>query len=83
MLDGDALNQRGFHWILDISGELSPVAGDLLTEEDGGELADIGGLSSAKMVDESRHDLWVFGQAPYLILGLATGVIVRHKELDQ
>lgn len=64
-------------------GELGPVAGDLLAEEDGGELADVGGLGGAHVVNERGDRLRVLQQPPDLILRLPPGVVVRHLELDQ
>lgn len=66
-----------------MGGQLGPMAGDLLAEEDGGELADVGALGGAEVVDERRHHLRVLRQPLYLLLRLPPGVVVRHQELDQ
>lgn len=63
--------------------KLWPVGGDLLAEEHGGELADVGGLGGAEVVDERRHHLRVAGQPPDLLLRLPPRVVVRHQELDK
>lgn len=83
MLHGDALDERLFDKLAELGRQLGPVAGDLLAEENGGELTDVGGFGGAEVVDESRHHLRVFGQPLNLILGLAAGVVVRHEELDK
>ena len=59
------------------------MSGDSFTEEDGGELADVGGFSGAEVLDEGGNDLRILGEALDLILGLTTSVVVRHEELDQ
>lgn len=83
MLHSDALNERLLNEVFELGRELRPVAGDLLAEEHGGELPDVGGLSGAKMLNESRHHLGVLGQALYLLLRLTSSVVVRHQELYQ
>lgn len=59
MFDGDAVDEGGFDGLAEVGGELGPVAGDLLAEEDGGELPDVGGLGGAEVVDEGRDYLRV------------------------
>lgn len=82
MLQGDAIDEGGFDGLAEVGGELGPVAGDLLAEEDGGELADVGGLGGAKVVDEGGDDLRVLGQPLDLLLRLPPCVVVRHQKLD-
>lgn len=82
MFESDALDEGGLDGVLDGGGELGPVAGDLLAEEDGGELADVGGLGGAEVVEEGGDDLGVLRQPLYLLLGLPPSVVVRHQELD-
>lgn len=59
------------------------MAGDLLAEENGGELTDVRGLGGAEVVDQRRNHLRVLGQSLNLILSLAAGVVVWHEELNQ
>ena len=44
MLHGDGFNEGLLNELFELGRELGPVAGDLLAEEDGGELADVGGF---------------------------------------
>lgn len=82
MLHGDALNEGLLDEVLELRRELGPVAGDLLAKEDGGELADVGGLGGAEVLDEGGDHLRILGQPLYLLLRLPPGVVVRHQELD-
>lgn len=59
------------------------MSGDLLAEEHGGELADVGSLGGAEMLHERRDHLWVLRQTLYLLLRLPPGIVVRHQELYQ
>ena len=83
VLHCDAVDEGLLDELLDVGGELGPVAGDLLAEEDGGELADVGGLGGAEVVDEGGDDLGILREALDLVLGLTAGVIVGHQELNQ
>lgn len=83
MLHGDALDEGLLDELLELRGELGPVAGDLLAEEDGGELADVGGLGGAEVLDQRRNHQWILGQPLNLLLRLPPGVVVRHQELYQ
>jgi hypothetical protein len=59
------------------------VGGNLLPEEHGGELADVGSFGRAEVVDERGHHLRVARQPPDLLLRLPPRVVVRHQKLDQ
>lgn len=59
------------------------MASDLLSEEDGGELADVRGLGGAEVVDEGGNDSGVLGQPLDLLLCLPPRVVVRHQELNK
>lgn len=83
VFESDGFDEGGLDGVLDGRGELRPVAGDLLAEEHGGELADVGGLGSAHVMDERRDRLRILEQPLNLILGLPPGVVVGHLELDQ
>lgn len=81
VLEGDAVYEGLLDGEFEGGGELGPMAGDLLAKEDGGELADVGGLCGAEVVDEGGHNSRVLGQALDLLLRLPPGVVVRHQEL--
>ena len=66
-----------------LRGKLGPVASDLLAEEHSGELANIGGFSSAKMMNQSWNHLRILRQTLNLLLSLPASVVVRHQELNQ
>jgi hypothetical protein len=59
------------------------VGGNLLPEEHGGEMADVGSFGRAEVVDERGHHLRVARQPPDLLLRLPPRVVVRHQKLDQ
>lgn len=61
MLKGNAVDEGLLDGELEGRGELGPVAGDLLAEEDGGELANVGGLGGAEVMDEGGHHRRVLG----------------------
>lgn len=83
MLHGDALNEGLLDEVLELRRELGPVAGDLLAEKNGGQLADVGSLGGAEVLNESGDHLRVLGQPLNLVLRLPPGVVVRHQELYQ
>ena len=61
MFHGDAFNERLLDKEFELRREFSPVASDLLAEEDGGELANIGSFSGAKMLSKGGDHLRIFG----------------------
>jgi|APAra0007618328_1042625.scaffolds.fasta_scaffold00978_1 hypothetical protein len=63
--------------------KLSPMSGNPFAEENGGELADVGGFSGAEMLNESGNNLRIFGKTFDLILCLTPSIVVWHEELDQ
>lgn len=63
--------------------ELGPMSGDSFAEEDGRELADVGGFSGAEMLNKSGNNLRIFGKTFDLILCLTPSIIVWHEKLDQ
>jgi len=83
VLHGNGVDEGLLDKLFELWGELGPVAGDLLAEEDGGELADVGGFGSAHVLDESGNDLGVLSETLNLVFGLAAGIIVGHEELNQ
>lgn len=83
MLQSDALYEGVLDELLRLWGKLRPVAGDLLAEENRGELADVGCLGRAEVLDESWDHLWILRQPLNLLLRLPPRVIVRHQELNQ
>lgn len=83
MLHGDAVDKGLLDEEFDVGREFGPMTGDLLAEEDGGELADIGGFGSAEVVNESRNHLRVLGETLDLVLGLTAGIVIGHEELNQ
>lgn len=83
MLQGDTLYEGVLDELLRLRGELGPVASDLLAEEDGRELADVGCLGRAEVLDEGGDHLRILRQPLNLLLGLPPGVIIRHQELNQ
>lgn len=83
MLHGDGFNEGLLNELFELGRELGPVAGDLLAEEDGGELADVGGFGGAHVLNEGGNHLGVLGQTLNLVLGLTAGVVVGHEELNQ
>ena len=68
--------------VLEVGRKLGPMTGDLLSEENGGELADAGSFGGAEVLDESGDDLRILGKPLYLLLRLHPSVVVRHQELD-
>ncbi|RYQ82842.1 hypothetical protein Ahy_B10g101402 [Arachis hypogaea] len=83
VLHGDAVDEGLLDELLELRRELGPVAGDLLAEEDGGELADVGGLGGTEVVNEGGDHLGVLSEALDLVLCLTAGVVVGHEELNQ
>uniref|UniRef100_A0A2P2KVA3 Importin-4 n=1 Tax=Rhizophora mucronata TaxID=61149 RepID=A0A2P2KVA3_RHIMU len=81
VLHGDALDEGLLDEVLELGRELGPVAGDLLAEEDGGQLADVGGLGGAEVLEKGGDHLGILSQPLYLLLGLPPGVVVRHQKL--
>lgn len=51
MLNGDALNERLLDEVLELRRKFGPVSSDLLAEEDGCQLADVGSLGGAEMLN--------------------------------
>lgn len=83
MFEGDAFNEGVLDELTELRGELGPVAGDLLAEEHSRELAHIGGLGRAEVVDQGRNHLRILGQPLNLVLRLPPCIVVRHQELNQ
>lgn len=83
MLHGDGFNEGLLNELFELGRELGPVAGDLLAEEDGGELADVGGFGGAHVLNQGGNHLGVLGEALNLVLGLTASVVVGHQELNQ
>lgn len=83
MLHGNGVDEGLLDKLFELGGELGPVAGDLLAEEDGGELADVGGFGSAHVLDERGNNLGVLSETLNLVFGLAAGIVVGHEELNQ
>jgi hypothetical protein len=61
VFNGDAFNERLFDKEFELRREFSPVPRDLLAEEYGGELADIGSFGGAKVLSKGWDHLRIFG----------------------
>ena len=78
MFHCDAFNEGLLDKLLNLRSKFSPVTSDLLPQEDGGELADVGGLGGAEVLNQSRDDLQILCQSLNLLLRLPPCVVVWH-----
>ena len=59
------------------------MTGDFLPEQDSGQLANLGVRRGAHVVQQSRHEHRVLGEAADLLLGMLAAGVVGHQELAE
>lgn len=79
----DALQERALDGFAHLRRQLHPVARNFFAHQDSSKLADVDRLRVAHMVQQSRDELRVLGEAADLVLCRLAGLIVRHQKVLQ